>query len=132
DRSTAVSTYNEQQQMALSLLTSNKLRAALDVSREPRELREQYGVALFGQACLAARRRSESGARFVSVFWDCFGQFANGASDTHQYHYPRMKDLLLPGFDLAFPALLSDLSQRGLLDETLVIWMSEHGRTAPL
>jgi len=132
DRSPAVSTYNEQQQMALALLTSNRLREALDVSREPRELREQYGMTLFGQACLAARRLIESGARFVSVFWDCFGQFANGAWDTHQYHYPRMKDLLLPSFDLAFPALISDLQQRGMLDETLVILMSEHGRTPRL
>jgi uncharacterized protein (DUF1501 family) len=71
----------------------------------------------------------EAGGRFVTVFWDCFGQFANAAWDTHQYHYPRMKELLLPGFDLAFPTLLRDLDERGLLDETLVIWMSEHGRT---
>jgi arylsulfatase A-like enzyme len=63
------------------------------------------------------------------VFWDGFGQFSGCAWDTHANHYPRLKEYLLPGFDLAFPALLLDLESRGLLDETLVIWMSEHGRT---
>lgn len=129
DRSSQVQMWDNQQQLAMSLLTSSKMRDALDIGREPRELRERYGMNLFGQGCLAARRLIESGGKFVTVFWDCFGQFANGAWDTHQYHYPRMKELLLPGFDSAYPALLSDLDERGLLDETLVIWMSEHGRT---
>ncbi len=129
DRGSQTEAWNSQQQQAMSLLTSSKLREALDIGREPRELRERYGMNLFGQGCLAARRLIEAGGRFVSVFWDCFGQFANGAWDTHQYHYPRMKELLLPSFDLAYPALLNDLDERGLLDETLVIWMSEHGRT---
>ncbi|HAY78291.1 MAG TPA: DUF1501 domain-containing protein [Planctomycetaceae bacterium] len=129
DRNPDVHSWNRQQQLAMSLLTSNKLRDAMDIGREPRRLREQYGMNLFGQGCLAARRLIEAGGKFVSVFWDCYGQFANGSWDTHQYHYPRMKELLLPGFDLAYPTLLNDLEQRGLLDETLVIWMSEHGRT---
>ena len=129
DRSPQVQACNHQQQLAMSLLTSNKMRDALDIGREPRSVRERYGMTLFGQGCLAARRLIEAGGKFVTVFWDCFGQFANGAWDTHQYHYPRMKELLLPGFDLAYPALLNDLDERGLLDETLVIWMSEHGRT---
>jgi hypothetical protein len=120
---------NHQRQLAWSLLTSNKLRKALDIGLEPRHVREEYGMTLFGQSCLAARRIVEAGGRFVTVFWDCFGQFANAAWDTHQYHFPRLQELLLPGFDLAFPALLRDLEERGLLDETLVIWMSEHGRT---
>jgi len=129
DHSSQVHVWDNQQQWAMSLLTSNKVRAALDIGHESRDLRERYGMTLFGQGCLAARRLIEAGGKFVSVFWDCFGQFANGAWDTHQYHYPRMKELLLPGFDLAYPALLNDLDERGLLDETLVIWMSEHGRT---
>lgn len=117
------------QQRAMSMLTDNRLRETLDIGREPMPIRERYGITLFGQACLAARRLIEAGGRFVTVFWDCFGQFANGAWDTHQYHYPRMKQLLLPSFDLAYSALLNDLDDRGLLDETLVICMSEHGRT---
>ena len=129
DQADAVSAFGNQRQMALSILTSNRMRDAIDVGREPSQLRERYGMTLFGQACLAARRLIEAGGRFVTVFWDCFGQFANGAWDTHQYHYPRMKELLLPSFDMAYPALLQDLQDRGLLDDTLVIWMSEHGRT---
>lgn len=129
DGSPQVQVWDNQQQLAMSLLTSNKMREALDIGREPREVRERYGMNLFGQGCLAARRLIEAGGKFVTVFWDCFGQFANGAWDTHQYHYPRMKELLLPGFDAAYPTLLTDLDQRGMLDETLVIWMSEHGRT---
>lgn len=124
-----VQAWGNQRQTAMSLLTSSRMREALDIGREPRGLRERYGMNLFGQGCLAARRLIEAGGRFVTVFWDCFGQFANGAWDTHQYHYPRMKELLLPGFDQAYPTLLNDLDERGLLDETLVIWMSEHGRT---
>lgn len=129
DQNSDVQGWDSQRQRTMSLLTSNKMREALAIGREPRRLRERYGMNLFGQGCLAARRIVEAGGRFVTVFWDCFGQFANGAWDTHQYHYPRMKQLLLPGLDLAVPTLLSDLDERGLLDETLVIWMSEHGRT---
>ena len=132
DASPAVQAMNHERQLAWSLLTSSQLRDALDIGREAQSVREDYGITLFGQACLAARRVVEAGGRFITVFWDCYGQFANAAWDTHQYHYPRLKELLLPGFDRAFPALIRDLSTRGLLDETLVIWMSEHGRTPRL
>jgi hypothetical protein len=132
DATPSVQALDHQRQWAWSLLTSPKLREAIDIGRESREVRESYGMTLFGQSCLAARRLVEAGGRFVTVFWDCFGQFANAAWDTHQYHYPRLKEVLLPGFDLAFPTLLRDLDERGLLDETLVIWMSEHGRTPQL
>ena len=115
--------------MAYSLLTTNKMRDALDVGREPLAVRERYGATLFGQSCLCARRLVEAGSKFVTVFWDGFGQFSGCAWDTHANHYPRLKEYLLPGFDTAYPALLLDLESRGLLDETLVIWMSEHGRT---
>jgi len=117
------------QEMAFSLVTSSKMREALDIAREPMSLRESYGMTLFGQSCLAARRLVEAGSKFVTVFWDGYGQFANCAWDTHNNHYPRLKEYLLPGFDRAFSAFLLDLESRGLLDETLVIWMSEHGRT---
>ncbi len=121
--------YDTFQQRAFSLLTSSRMREALDIGREPRALREKYGLTLFGQSCLAARRLVEAGGRFVSVFWDGFGQFAGCAWDTHSNHYPRLKQVLLPGFDLAYSALIRDLEDRGMLDDTLVLWMSEHGRT---
>ncbi len=121
--------FDKFRQMAFSLVTSTKMRDALDVGREPLSVRESYGMTLFGQACLAARRLVEAGSKFVTVFWDGFGQFAGCAWDTHANHYPRLKEYLLPGFDRAYSALLLDLEARGLLDETLVLWMSEHGRT---
>jgi uncharacterized protein (DUF1501 family) len=86
-------------------------------------------MTLFGQSCLAARRLVEAGSRFVTVFWDAFGLFGNGAWDTHANHYPRLKQELLPGFDPAYSTLIRDLDERGLLDETLVLNFSEHGRT---
>jgi hypothetical protein len=115
--------------MAFTMLNSGRMRQALDIGREPLRLRERYGMTLFGQGCLAARRLVEAGCKFVTVFWDGFGQFASCAWDTHAYHFQRLREYLLPGFDLAYSALLEDLQTRGLLDETLVLWMSEHGRT---
>lgn len=122
-------TFDKNRQMAYSLLESNAMREALDLSREPMPAREKYGLTLFGQSCLAARRLVEAGCKFITVFWDAFGIFAACAWDTHANHYPRLKEYLLPGFDSAYSALISDLDDRGLLDETLVVWMSEHGRT---
>lgn len=116
---------------ALDLVTSAKVRAALDVQREARPVRESYGMTIFGQGCLTARRLVEAGSRFVSVFWDEYG-LAGSGWDTHWEHYPRMKKELCPGFDLAFSGLISDLDARGLLDETLVVCVSEHGRTPKL
>jgi hypothetical protein len=115
-------------EMAYSLISSEKVRTALDVQREPLKLRESYGMTVFGQAALAARRLVEAGSRFVTVFWDEYG-LAGSGWDTHWDHYPRMRQELLPGFDLALYGLLNDLDSRGLLDETLVLVLSEHGRT---
>jgi hypothetical protein len=115
-------------QMAYGLISSPKVRNALDISKEPLGLRESYGMTVFGQAALAARRLVEAGSKFVTVFWDEFG-LAGSGWDTHWDHYPRMKDELLPGLDRALFGLISDLDARGLLDETLVLVLSEHGRT---
>jgi hypothetical protein len=116
-------------EMAFRLLTSGRTKRALDISQESLGVRERYGMNLFGQSCLAARRLVEAGCKFVSVFWDGFGQFGNCAWDTHAHHFQRLREYLLPGFDLAYSALIEDLEARGMLDETLVLWMSEHGRT---
>ena len=123
-----ISTYSQQQQMAYSLLTSGAMHAALDFTREPAAVRESYGMTLFGQSCLAARRLIEAGGKFVTVIWDAYGLNA-GSWDTHHNHYSRLKEFLLPVFDQTFSALITDLEQRGLLDETLVLVISEHGRT---
>ena len=119
------------QSMAWSLMTSSKLREALDISRETRQRRERYGMTLFGQATLAGRRLLEAGAPVVTVVWDEFG-LANTAWDTHFDHYDRLQHELLPGLDHALTALLADLDERGMLDETLVMCLTEHGRTPKL
>jgi hypothetical protein len=128
DRSAAGRSMDRYRQMALSLIGSEKIRTALDLNREPLALRETYGMTLFGQSCLAARRLVEAGSRFVTVFWDEYG-LAGSGWDTHWDHYPRMKNELLPGLDRAWAGLIADLDARGLLDETLVLCVSEHGRT---
>lgn len=125
------SAFGRHQRRALELMTSSAMGRALDVQREPRSLRERYGLTLFGQATLAARRLIESGSRLATVFWDEFGP-ANTAWDTHVDQVKRLKDGLLPGFDRAFSALIEDLENRGLLDETLVLVLTEHGRTPKL
>jgi uncharacterized protein (DUF1501 family) len=114
--------------LARAVLTSPKLRDALDVQREPAKLRERYGMTLFGQSCLAARRLLEAGGTFVTVCWDEYGLFNTGW-DTHVHQTPRLKDELGPGFDNAFASLLEDLDVRGMLADTAVVVLSEHGRT---
>ncbi|MEO2035210.1 MAG: DUF1501 domain-containing protein [Planctomycetaceae bacterium] len=114
--------------MAWSLLSSPAIRDALDVQSETGTLRDSYGMTLFGQSCLLARRLVEAGSRFVTVFWDEYA-YLNTDWDTHWNQTPRLKGWLWPGFDAAFSGLILDLEQRGRLDETLVVWMSEHGRT---
>lgn len=114
--------------MAYSLLTSPKIRDALDIGKEPMELRRRYGMNLFGQATLAGRRMLEAGARLVSVFWDEVTT-ANSGWDTHFNHYERLENELLPGLDGALSTLVLDLEDRGMLDDTLVLCLTEHGRT---
>ncbi|MFN3649525.1 MAG: DUF1501 domain-containing protein [Armatimonadota bacterium] len=128
EHSDEAAAWSRSQQLAMSLLTSEKLRNAMDIHQEPMKLREEYGMTLFGQATLAGRRLIEAGARVVTVFWDEYN-LGNSAWDTHVYLVNRMQNELCPGFDRAFNALMHDMDQRGLLDETLVCILSEHGRT---
>ena len=129
ERGAATASWNDHQQRAFSLVGSNGIRDALDVHQESAALRERYGMTLFGQSCLAARRLVEAGARFVTIFWDPFGPHGASVWDTHSNHFPRLKNYLLPVFDQSYSALISDLDERGLLDETMVLCTSEHGRT---
>jgi hypothetical protein len=122
-------------QKALTLLTSPTLKKAFDLSAEPAAMRDRYGHTTYGQGCLLARRLVEAGARFVNVYFssNIGGQSNSGGWDTHGFNghpmYPILKNYLIPITDQVVPALLEDLDARGLLDETLVIWMGEFGRS---
>lgn len=128
EKSAKLDSLSKYQDLAYSLLTSRKIGDALDTRKEDTATRELYGLSLFGQGCLAGRRLLEAGVGLVSVFWDEYG-LAGDAWDTHWNHFPRMKEQLLPPFDLAFSGLILDLERRGMLDDTLVVCLSEHGRT---
>ena len=110
------------------MLMTGKLRETLDVQQETPSLRDRYGMTLFGQSCLAARRLLESGGKFVTVCWDEYG-LVNTGWDTHIHMRSRLKDELGPGFDNAFASLIEDLNDRGMLDSTAIAVISEHGRT---
>lgn len=129
DSNEETASHDRYQQLALSLVTSSRTRNALDFGQESATLRESYGMTLFGQSCLAARRLVEAGSKFVTVFWDEYGTKPASDWDTHWNQSHRLKGWLMPGFDRGFSGLILDLERRGLLDETLVVWMSEHGRT---
>ncbi len=131
DATAAGQSVHRYQELAYGLLQSPHMKRALDLGQEPDRLRRTYGMTVFGQAALTARRLVEAGSRLVSVFWDEYG-LAGSGWDTHWDHYPRMKDELLPGLDRAFSGLVADLDQRGMLDDTLVLCLTEHGRTPKL
>jgi hypothetical protein len=122
------------QQLAYDLITSAAVREAFDLRREPDRVRDRYGRSLFGESLLLGRRLVERGVRFVNVSWDNMRQrFSPPASnqvwDTHERNFPILKENHLPHLDETFSALMEDLEQRGLLDETLIVMMGEMGRT---
>jgi len=124
--------YDQVQQRAFDLLTSSRLRSAFDLSREDPKKLDRYGRTLFGHSSLIARKLAEEGVRFVNVTWDLFWdriQIDYDAWDTHTKNFAILKNNKLPNFDQTFTALLEDLDRDGLLDETLVVVMSEMGRT---
>ncbi len=113
------------QQRALSLLTSTKLKSAFDLSMADPKLLDRYDRTLFGSSALIARRLVETGVRFVNVTWDFPG---DNSWDTHADNFNWLRGAL-PSLDLTYSALLEDLESQGLLDETLVVMMSDMGRT---
>ncbi|MFO0878174.1 MAG: DUF1501 domain-containing protein [Gemmataceae bacterium] len=117
---------------AMSIVGSRTAREAFRLDREPEAVRDRYGRTKWGQSLLLARRLIEAGVRMVFVNWPREpGDISAGNPlwDTHSQNNPRMKDVLCPQFDWSFPALIDDLHQRGLLDETLVVAIGEMGRT---
>jgi hypothetical protein len=119
------------QQQAFELFSSKAIQRAFNLDQESTAIREQYGLPAshLGQCLLLARRLVEAGVRLVTV---CSGCPLDLAWDTHRQHFPRLKHSLLPDFDCGFSALLTDLADRGLWDDTLVVAMGEFGRTPRL
>jgi hypothetical protein len=124
--------FDRVQQKAFDVLTSPKVKTAFDLDREETRLIDRYGRTLFGNSALIGRRLVEAGVRFVTATWDIYWdrfQLQYDGWDTHTRNFAILRDYNLPYFDLAYSALLEDLNNRGLLDETLVVVMSEMGRT---
>jgi hypothetical protein len=124
--------YDSQNRQAFDLLRSSRARRAFDLDREPAAVRDRYGRHKFGQSVLLARRLVEAGVSLVQVNWPRERGDMNSNSpvwDTHANNSQRLRTALMPPMDQACSALLEDLGQRGLLDEILVVWMGEFGRT---
>jgi hypothetical protein len=117
-------------QRAFSLLASPRVTKAFDLSQESHRTRERYGMNRHGQSVLQARRLVEAGVPLVTVFWPNDG-ITNVSVywDTHNRNFIDLKTRLCPVTDQATSALLDDLKARGMLDETLVVWTGEMGRT---
>jgi hypothetical protein len=106
----------------LDMVTDTKAQTAFDIAKESPKLRDKYGRHDLGQCCLLARRLVESGVTFVTIQ-------AGGGWDTHGNNFKELKDKLLPKFDQALAALVSDLCDRGRQDDVLVMCTGEFGRT---
>jgi uncharacterized protein (DUF1501 family) len=126
DQAAEVRTLGSYQQRAFSLLSSPATGKAFQLAAEPAVVRERYGRTQFGQSCLLARRLAEAGVPMINVHY-C--HTPTGSWDTHGQHFTQMKQSLCPTFDRAFAALVTDLDERGLLGQTLVLANAEFGRT---
>ncbi len=123
---------NENFEAAYRLMTSQQARAAFDLSREPSAVRERYGMTRFGQCCLLARRLIEAGVRFVTIntFLTVFDEITWDIHGSKPFtSIAGMKDIVAPLYDQGYAALIEDLDQRGMLDDTLVCNLAEFGRT---
>jgi hypothetical protein len=131
ERSEALGRYDQRSRQAFDLLRAGKARQAFDLSREPAAVRERYGRTRWGQSVLLARRLVEAGVSLVQVNWTRLPNdpVDSPAWDTHNRNAARLKGTLMAPMDLAYSALLEDLESRGLLEETLVVWMGEFGRS---
>lgn len=127
--------FDEYHRRAIEILTDDHGRhspwLAFRLEEERPAVRDRYGRHLYGEATLTARRLIERGVRFVTVSWESFDKTGGDptAWDTHENHFPILKDYRLPVLDQVYSALCEDLQVSGLLDETLVVVMGEMGRT---
>ncbi len=131
ERSGEIDNFNQLQRQAFDLLSAPEARAACRVDVEPDDVRDRYGRGQFGQSVLMARRLVEAGVSTVQVNWFRGADEPAVAPcwDSHANETQRLKNVLIPPFDQAYSALLTDLIDRGRLDDTLVVVMAEFGRT---
>ena len=132
DTQQTVASFDRHRRRAFDILTSSPVKAVFDLGAEDPRLRDRYGRTLFGQSALVARKLVETGVRFVNVTWDCYWERLKlqlECWDLHERNCAVLKEYNLPSFDQTFSALMEDLDSRGLLDETLVVVMSDMGRT---
>jgi hypothetical protein len=125
----AAASFDSSHQKALGILEQGIGKAAFEIDAESPNTRERYGRTTFGQSVLMARRLIESGVRLVQV--NCMSSVRDPERnwDLHKNNFSTLRDLLLPQTDRAVAALLEDLSESGLLSETLVLMLGEFGRT---
>ncbi|MEY3458777.1 MAG: hypothetical protein RL215_1934 [Planctomycetota bacterium] len=130
DLAVAAGRFSDHSRQAFDLLSGTAARRAFEISEELPELRDRYGRNRFGQSMLLARRLVEAGVSLVQVNWTKVEEVKNNGSwDTHNNHFTDLKQHLMPRMDQAYSALLGDLEERGLLQETLVVWLGEFGHT---
>ncbi|MFO0965657.1 MAG: DUF1501 domain-containing protein [Gemmataceae bacterium] len=131
ERRGALAQYDHQTQQAFDLLRSIQSRNAFNLEHEPAATRDRYGRGQFGQSVLLARRLVEAGVGLIQVNWFRGPEEPSDAPcwDSHANEGARLKNVLVPPTDNAFAALLDDLEVRGLLDDTLIVCLSEFGRT---
>lgn len=120
-------------QSAYSLLMDREARSTFDLTREPQAVRDRYGQSTFGQSALLARKLVEAEVPYIQLNYSRYVEAINPGFDfgwdTHIYNFELLQDLHCPVLDRAFSALLDDLYDRGLMDQTLVVAMGEFGRT---
>jgi uncharacterized protein (DUF1501 family) len=126
-----VSHFRSHYATAEAMLGAENPGRVFEIEREPKQIRERYGLTSFGQSLLLARRLVEAGIRLITVNWDDESKLDKVSPhwDTHHQNFPRLREMLCPRFDQAFAAFLEDLDSRGLLDSTLVVAVGEFGRT---
>lgn len=129
DKAVADFNLDEYYDRALNLVASGRARNAFDLAQESEATRNLYGRNTFGQSCLLARRLVEAGTRVVEVVWPKVANSDNHSWDVHVGLPKRMKDQSAPMLDAGLSGLITDLDQRGMLDETLVVAVGEFGRS---
>ncbi|MFP6768793.1 MAG: DUF1501 domain-containing protein, partial [Planctomycetaceae bacterium] len=129
ERSAKVRSLDQFYERALDMVLALKTHQAFDLGRVPEAERWRYGWHTFGQSVLMARRLIEAGVKLVTVYWHRERRTIDTTWDTHSRNFYELKDRLMPSVDRPIAALLEDLENAGLLEETLVVWNSEFGRT---